>query len=154
MRQQRNHRSGRSKQRGNTMVEFALSFSILVPVFLGVYEFGYAFYVYNEMQTAVRSGARYASRRVYDSATTTPSEAYINAVRNTVVYGDPSGGTVPIAPGLNTEDVAITVTFDTGVPRNVTVGIVDFDTDAVVNVLEFSTKPSITIPYVGRFDPI
>ena len=72
MRLRRNHRSRRSNQRGNTLVEFALSFSLLVPVFLGVYEFGYAFYVYNEMQTAVRSGARYASRRVYDSATSYP----------------------------------------------------------------------------------
>ena len=84
----------------------------------------------------------------------TPSEAYINAVRNTVVYGDPNGGTLPVAPGLTPENVTITVTFDTGVPRDVTVGIMDFETNAVVNMLEFSTKPSITVPYVGRFDPI
>ena len=37
-----------SDKRGNAMIEFALSFAILVPVFLGTYEFGYAFYIYNE----------------------------------------------------------------------------------------------------------
>ena len=58
-----------------------------------------------------------------------------------------------MAPGLITENVTISVAFDNGVPREVTVGIMDFETDAVVNMLEFSTKPSITVPYVGRFDP-
>lgn len=34
-------------QRGNAMLEFALAFSIIVPVFLSTFQFGYTFYVYN-----------------------------------------------------------------------------------------------------------
>ncbi len=143
-----------SDKRGNAMIEFALSFAILVPVFLGTYEFGYAFYIYNEMQTAVRGGARYASLRTYDSATSTPSEAFVVAVQNMVVYGDPSGGAQPVVPGLAPENVTVTVSFESGIPRRVTVGINDFQANAVVDMLEFSTKPRVTVPYTGRFDPL
>ena len=143
-----------SDKRGNAMIEFALSFAILVPVFLGTYEFGYAFYIYNEMQSAVRGGARYASLRTYDSATSTPSEAFVTAIQNVVVYGDPSGGEVPIVPGLAPENVTLTVTFDSGMPRQVTVGINDFQADAAVAMLEFTMKPRVTVPYTGRFDPL
>ena len=143
-----------SDKRGNVMIEFALSFAILVPVFLGTYQFGYAFYIYNEMQTAVRGGARYASLRSYDSATSTPSEAFMAAVQNVVTYGSPDGGEVPVVPGLAPENVTLTVTFISGVPKQVTVGITGFRADAVVQMLEFTTKPQATVPYVGRFDPL
>ena len=144
----------RSGERGNAMIEFAISFALLFPVFAGAYEFGYAFYLYNEMQTAVRAGARYASLRTYDSATETPSQAYLTGVRNMVVYGNPSGGAAPVVPGLAPGNVTVTVTFISGVPRAVTIGIANYSTSAVVKMLQFNTKPRVTVPYTGRFDPI
>jgi Flp pilus assembly protein TadG len=143
-----------SDNRGNAMVEFALSFAILVPVFLGTFEFGYAFYIYNQMQTATRGGARYASLCSYDSYNSTPSEAFLAAVQNMVVYGNPDGGEAPVVPGLAPEDVTLTVTFNSGVPEQVTVGIGDFQVDAVVQMLDFTAKPQVTMPYLGRFDPL
>ena len=106
------------------------------------------------MQTAVRGGARYASLRSYDSVNSTPSEAFQAAVQNLVAYGDPNGGDVPVVPGLAPENVTLTVTFNSGVPEQVTVGINDFQADAVVQMLEFTSKPQVTIPYLGRFDPL
>ena len=47
--------------RGNAMVEFALAATLLVPVFVAVFQFGYGMYTYNELVEAVRAGVRYAS---------------------------------------------------------------------------------------------
>ena len=40
------------------MVEFALSATILMLIFLGTFQFGYAFYQYNTLANAVRGAAR------------------------------------------------------------------------------------------------
>ena len=143
-----------SDRRGNAMIEFALSFALLFPVFIGCFEFGYAFYNYNELATAVRGGARYASLRSYDSASETPSANYLAAVRNTVLYGDPTGGSTPVIPGIVPENVTVEVTFEIGVPRTVTVGVDNYTLDAVVKMVNFTTKPRVSVPYVGRYDPL
>ena len=57
----------RRKSGGNALIEFALAFGFLFPVLTGTFQFGYAFFVYNELQTAVREGARYAAFKTYDS---------------------------------------------------------------------------------------
>ncbi len=142
-----------SRERGNAMVEFALSFGLLFSVFSGVFQFGYAFFVYNTLESAVRGGARYASLRVYDSATTAPTSQYSAAVSNMVVYGNPSGGTQPVAPGLTTANVALTVTMDRNVPVKVTVAITSYTINAVVKSFTLTGKPKATFPFMGRFAP-
>ena len=139
---------------GNAMIEFALSFALLFPTLAGCYQFGYAFFVYNQMQSAVRSGARYASLRTYNSSTATPSASYVAAVRNTVVYGNPAGGTAPVVPGLTPENVVVSAVFVNGVPREITVGYQNFRADAVLKLIDFNQKPYVTIPYLGRYDPL
>src|SRR5439155_7962176 len=83
-RQRRHKRSGRrlreviamtqrSKKRlrsrgGNAMVEFALASSLLIPIFLGTFQFGYTFYVYNLLSSQMRAGSRYASMKSYKCA--------------------------------------------------------------------------------------
>jgi len=142
-----------ARRRGGVLVEFALSFGLLFSVFAGVFQFGYAFYVYNTLESAVRGGARYASVRAYDSATTTPSSAYLAAVRNMVVYGNPSGGTQPVAPGLTTSKVTVTVTMDRNVPAKMTVGITDYTINAAVKSFTLTGKPKATFAFMGRFAP-
>jgi len=141
-------------RKGNAVIEFALAFVVLVPLFLGSYEFGYAFYMYNELQSAVRSGARYASLRTYDSNTETPSDAFTLAVQNTVVYGNPTGTGNPVVEGLAPEDVSVQMIFWNGRPWDVTVSIPEFETNAVVNVVDFAEKPRLTVSYSGRWDPV
>ena len=51
-------RERRTRQRGNALVEFALAFGFLFPVITGTFQFGYAFFVYNELQNAVRAGGQ------------------------------------------------------------------------------------------------
>ncbi len=139
---------------GNAILEFALSFLLIFPLLGGCFQFGYSFYVYNRMQTAVEGGARYASLRTYDSETATPSPAYLDAVRNQVVYGNPNGGASPVLPGLTPGQVAVTMTFISGAPRAVTVSIVNYQLNAVFRTLTFNNKPKVTMPYVGRWDAV
>ena len=143
----------RHAQRGDAIIEFALSFAFLFSIFTGVFQFGYAFYQYNYLENAVRGGARYASLRAYDSATSTPSAAYLTAVRNMVLYGDPSGGAQPVTPGLTADKVTVTMTFERNVPRRVTVAISNYQIDAVFTRLTLSNKPKVSFPFLGRYAP-
>jgi Flp pilus assembly protein TadG len=145
-------RGTRQLERGNAMLEFALAFSFLFSLFTGVFQFGYTYYVYNNLVTAARSGARYASLRTFDSGTGTPSTAYTDAVRNMTVYGDPSGGSQPVVPGLSSANVSLQVDTSNNVPRSVTVGISNYKIDAVFSSFTFN-KPKVTFAYVGRYAP-
>jgi Flp pilus assembly protein TadG len=124
----------------------------LVGVFAGTFEFGYTFYKYNTLVTAVNDGARYASLRQYDSATTTPSAAFLSAVQKMVVYGSPSEGTTPIAPALATSNVNLTVTFTNSIPTAMTVSIQGYTIDSIFAKTTIN-KPKVTYPYLGIFEP-
>lgn len=150
----RSHRRQEGRgERGNAMVEFALSFGFLFSVFAGVFQFGYVYFLYNQLENAVRGGARYGSLRAYDSSTSTPSNGFATAVKNVVVYGNPAGTGPPIAPGLTPEKVAIAVEMERNVPRKVTLSIVNYRLDAVVTSFTLNGKPKVTFPYMGRFAP-
>jgi Flp pilus assembly protein TadG len=141
------------RQKGNAMVEFSLAAAILVPCFVGVFEFGYGFYTYNVLIAGVRAGARYASLAKYDSATATPTTSFQNAVKNTVVYGSPTGGTQTLVPGLTTSNVTVTVQMVNNVPDMVNVSINNFSVNTVFRRLQWTNKPSASFRYEGTFAP-
>jgi Flp pilus assembly protein TadG len=143
----------RGGRRGSSLVEFALSFGLLFLILAGVFQFGYAYYVYSTLEGAVRGGARYASLRAYDSSTATPSSGYLAAVRNAVVYGNPSGGTQPVALGLTPAKVTVTVNMDRNAPSRITVGINNYTINSVVRSFTLVNKPRATFPFMGRFAP-
>ena len=147
------NRRSRRGQSGNTLVELAVFLPMWLSIVLGTWLFGYAFYIYNGLEEAVRGGARYASVIKYDSGTSTPTAAFLTAVQNMVVYGDPAGGATPAVPGLNTGNVVLTVTFSKGVPTFVTVAINNFHVPGFLTSITLVNKPSTTFPYVGIFGP-
>jgi Flp pilus assembly protein TadG len=140
---------------GNVMLEFALGSSLLVAGFGGTFVFGYTFYQYNSLANAVNDGARYASLIPYTSSTSTPKPDLLLAVQNMVVYGNPAGGTAPVAPGLTTDKVQLTVTFKNAVPTAMTVYINGYQIDSLFaqNTLTLNNKPQVTYPYVGIYSP-
>src|SRR5665811_1285346 len=115
------HISRRSRQKGSSLVEFALGFGVLWMLFSGVFQFGYSFYLYNKLMTAVSGGARFASTLTYD---TNHPDVYTAAVRNMVVYGNPANppaaGAQPIVPGLSTSDINVNVNPQDKVPTDIT----------------------------------
>ncbi len=142
----------RRRRSGSAVLEFALTFVVLFPMMMGVFEFGYAFFLYNQLKNAVREGSRYASLATYDSSTAAYTDAYGNAVKNMVVYGSPSGGTQSLVPRLNTAHVRVAVTFARGVPASVTVRVENYPLDTGFKTLLLH-KPSCTFTYVGRYAP-
>jgi Flp pilus assembly protein TadG len=146
------------------MLEFAIGSGVLVAVFAGTFQFGYNFYRYNTLATAVSNGARYASLRPYDLAAsggvcTDYSNAYRDAVKNIVVFGDPTGNsTIPVSPGLTTANVQITSVCSSnvagkGVPLTITVSITNYTLNAIFGQITYNTKPQVTYAYEGVYSP-
>ena len=142
----------RRRQGGNALIEFALAFGFLFPTVAGTFQFGYAFFMYNELQNAVRQGARYAAFKTYDSSSSTPSATFDHDVRNAVVYGTPAGGTPPVVPNLTTDNVLLTVNWVNGVPGSMTVSIQNYTIDAYLKTFTIN-RPSATFSYVGVYAP-
>jgi Flp pilus assembly protein TadG len=139
-----------SRERGNAILEFALAAPVLLLILAGAFQFGYSFFLYNRLISTVHAGARYASLRTYDSATSTPSSAFLTEVRNLVVYGDPAGGDTPVVPALRPEHVRITASMNNSTPVSITVAITGFEADVVFTKFRFIERPSATFAFAGR----
>jgi len=136
------------------MIEFAIATGILIPGFVGTFQFGYTFHVYNNLNSAVRGGARYGSMQSYDSGTSTPSTAFSTAVKNMVVYGNSAGTGNPVAPGLTTDKVEVLAVMKGAIPSSITVKVTGYTIDALFRTFTFNGKPSTTFAYTGTAAPI
>ncbi len=143
----------RGRRAGNVMIEFGLSFAVLFSILIGTFQFGYTFYQYDVLAAAVNNGARYASLRPYDSTTGTPSNTFLAAVRNIVVYGDPSGGTKSVVPGLKTTNVNCSAVFTNGIPSSVTVSVSGYTINSAFARSTLTNKPKVTYVYQGVYSP-
>ena len=145
----------RQRRKGTVLVELTLSLTFLTALFLGTWQYGYAFYIYGELEQAVRAGSRYASLQTYNSGTSTPLDAFQTAVQNVVVYGDPApaNGATPVAPGLTTNNVSVTVTWVNGAPTEMNVAITNYQLPTYFGNTTLNGKPTTTFPFVGIFGP-
>jgi Flp pilus assembly protein TadG len=155
MKPQVKHRLG--SRRGNAMIEFALASFVLIPLFVGTFQFGYTFYVYNLLCTQMRAGARYASLKTF---TGSGVSAYKTAVQNMVMYGNPDGTGTLIEPGLTVAQIDVEVKGTNGadasatnIPSYVTVTTNNYSVNAVITTFTFNGKPIVRFPYLGRYAP-
>ncbi|HOK46884.1 MAG TPA: TadE/TadG family type IV pilus assembly protein [Bryobacteraceae bacterium] len=141
------------KQRGNALVELSLALPLLIALFLGTWQFGYAYYLYGELEQSVRAGGRYASLAAYDAAD--PS-GFETAVRNVVVYGDPdpAAGARPVVPGLSPAHVQVEIIFSGAMPTAVTVSISGYELPGMFTSIVLDGKPSNQFPYLGPWAPV
>lgn len=90
-------RRERERERGQSLVEFALALPILLLVIFGLLDLGRAVYVGNALAEAARDGARYGSvqARAYDETTRAGVEDWIlgrlDAVPNPTISADCTG---------------------------------------------------------------
>lgn len=136
----------RKSSGGNALIEFALAWSVLWMLFFGVYQFGYAFYVYNALQAAVANAAQLGSKMSYDTGT--PS-TYTTALKNLVVYGDETAGTTTLVPNLTTSQVSVVVS-PTDYPTTVSVAINGYTIDAFFKKFALTYKPQATTGFFGK----
>ncbi len=136
------------RERGHAMLELAASAGLMIAFVSGTFQFGYAFYAYNQLLTAVGNGGRYAAMR-------TPGdlEKTNQAIRNMVVYGDaqPVEGAQPVVANLTPNQVEVQWTMnESGAPAYVRVSIRQFTVNAVFKSFTFTGKPSVEFPSAGR----
>ena len=147
----------RSRQRGHAMIELAISAAVMVSCLSGTVQFGYTFYIYNELVSAVGNGGRYAAMRTYRAASPADIEKGKVAIRNMVVYGDarPAPGAVPQVANLRPEQVRVDWIKDESgdKPGFVDVSIADYTVDAAFGMFRFTGRPAIEYPFVGRYAP-
>ena len=147
-------------QRGHALIELALSASVMIACLAGTSQFGYTFYVYDELVSAVGNGARYAASRTYRAATPADLERGTQAIRNMVVYGNskPEPGAAPVAPNLKPENVQVVfVPGEDGGPVNISavnVTIVQYSVGAMFGAVSFDHRPVAEFPFVGRYAPM
>jgi len=140
-------KSNKKSERGNALLEFALGFAVLWALFAGLYQFGYSFYVYNEVMTSVENAAELGAKMTYDTAN--PSN-FTTAVTNMVLYGNTTAGTSPIVPGLASSNVSVNLNLQNSIPSNVTVSISNYSVDCLFTKFTFNGKPRATAVYMGQ----
>jgi hypothetical protein len=132
---------------------------VFVFLFTGTFQFGYSFYVYNNIANAVRSGARYGSLANYPGATPTadsmPASPYTVAVQNVTVYGTPTpaANSIPVTPGLTRNNIVVNVAFTNGAPGVVSVKITDFNINSIFGNWMLAGKPFTSFTYSGHWSP-
>lgn len=114
------------RERGSTLVEFAIGATVFLTVMFAVLEFGRALWVHNALSDAARRGARYAVLN---------STADVNEVKNVVVYGDPAGGTKPLVNNLATSNVEVTYSNFGLNDGTATVTITDYQFQFVIPIV-------------------
>lgn len=147
----------KKNRRGHAMIELAISAAVMVSCLGGTVQFGYTFYIYNELVSAVGNGGRYAALRTYRAASPADIEKGKTAIRNMVVYGDarPAPGTPPQVANLRPEQIRIDwIKDDSGdKPGFVDVSIADYTVDAAFGMFRFTGRPAVEYPFVGRYAP-
>jgi hypothetical protein len=146
----------RKRQRGHAMLELAISAAVMVSCLAGTVQFGYTFYIYNELVTAVGNGGRYAALRTYRASSPGDIEKGKAAIRNMVVYGDarPALNTPAQVVNLRPEQVQVNWAMgESGGPAALNISISDYTVDAVFGMVRFIGRPAVEFPFVGRFAP-
>ncbi|MBZ5601489.1 MAG: pilus assembly protein [Acidobacteriia bacterium] len=140
----------RKRERGNAVLEFAIGWSVLWAIFGGVYQYGYSFYVYNRLMTAVSNAAQLGSKIGYDTGN---SSDFTGKLQNMVLYADETAPSSPspIVSGLTASNVSVAVSTDAqGMPRDVTVSIVNYKIDGFFGSITLNNKPRATVLYFGQ----
>lgn len=151
----------KTSERGNGVVEFALSFSVLSFLFFGIVEIGYGAYLYSSLVTRVGDAARYAARLecTQCAGAGTKFDAYKTRLQNFVVYGSDTVPASPVTavPGLRPEHVRVTPTYvnpnnsSQGI-RDITIAINGFDLVGI-RTFRLTNRPSVTVRYAGFYSP-
>jgi hypothetical protein len=152
----RRHLFAKDGRRGHAMIELAVCAAVMVSFLGGTFQFGYTFYVYNQLVTAVGNGGRYAAMRAYRAATPQDIEKGNAAIRNMVVFGDPRppADAAPVVKGLTIDSVEVRwVREDGAAPSAVGVAIKSFTVDAMFKSFTFAGRPAVEFPHAGRFAP-
>jgi TadE-like protein len=137
------------------MIELAVCSAVMVSCLAGTFQFGYTFYVYNQLVTAVGNGGKYAAMRTYRAASEGDLEKGRAAIQNMVVYGDTRPTElIPVVANLRPDQVEVEWVKDqSGVPTSVHIAIRSYPVNAVFKTISLDGRPGVEFPYLGRYAP-
>ncbi len=108
------------QQQGGVTLELALMVPVLMMLVFGMVDFGHAWYIKQEITTASREGARYATRYQTNTSGThvapssLPVSTWVTSKYSTLLPSDANLTVTPSGPGLTSglagDDLTITVT--------------------------------------------
>lgn len=129
------------RERGTTLLEFAIAATVFLTVMFGVVEFGRCLWTHNALSDAARRGARYAINH---------PEAAAEDVKKVAVYGD-LNGTKPLVDNLSTTNVKVNYANYKVGEGTVTVKITDYQFQFVVPLVGTTiTMPNYTTTLTGE----
>jgi hypothetical protein len=147
------------RERGSTLLEVILPTAVLLPIFVGAFQLGHAFFAYNALSAQIRTGARYASKRTFRCADSVSIAKYKTAVANMVRFGNPDGSGVLLEPGLQPNQIDVRLKDAAGAPAgpanppvSVSVSIANFTVE-LFGTVDLSRKPILEFPFVGQYAP-
>lgn len=134
-------KQNKKRERGSSLLEFAIAATVFLTVLFAVVEFGRALWVHNALSDAARRGARYA---VLHKATD------IDDVKKIVVYGDLTE-TTPLLENLSTDNVTVTYDSFNLDGGTVSVSVHDYDFQLILPLLVSSIHmPNYTTTLTGE----
>lgn len=135
-------KKNRGRERGSTLVEFAIGATVFLTVMFAVIEFGRALWVHNALSDAARRGARYAVVHSAGDAA---------AVKNVVVYGNPAGGSSPLVNNLTTANVNVSYSGFGLSDGTATVSITNYKFQFVIPIVSTSIQmPAYSTTLTGE----
>lgn len=138
----RRTKTNKGRERGSTLVEFAICATVFLTVMFGVIEFGRGLWVHNALSDAARRGARYA---------VVHSTADAAAVKNVVVYGNAAGGTNPLVSNLTTANVNVSYSGFGLSGGTATVSITSYEFEFIIPIVSTSIQmPSYSTTLTGE----
>ena len=137
----RNRQQNKERERGASLLEFAIAATVFLTVLFAVVEFGRALWVHNALSDAARRGARYA---VLHKATD------IDDVKKIVVYGDLTE-TTPLLDNLTTGNVDVVYNGFNLNGGTVSVSVHDYDFQLILPLLVSTIRmPNYTTTLTGE----
>ena len=137
----RDRQQKQKKERGASLLEFAIAATVFLTVLFAVVEFGRALWVHNALSDAARRGARYAVlHKVTD----------IDDVKKIVVYGDLTE-TTPLLDNLTTGNVDVVYNGFNLNGGTVSVSVHDYDFQLILPLLVSTIRmPNYTTTLTGE----
>jgi Flp pilus assembly protein TadG len=137
----RDRQHNQKRERGASLLEFAIAATVFLTVLFAVVEFGRALWVHNALSDAARRGARYA---VLHKATD------VDDVKKIVVYGDLTE-TTPLLDNLTTGNVDVVYNNFNLDGGTVSVSVHDYDFQLILPLLVSTIRmPNYTTTLTGE----
>ena len=108
----------KNSETGAALVEFALVASFFIMMICAIISGGHLFFTHNALVESTRRGARYAAMQCKPNLSgCANSSTTVDRVKNMVLYGTPTTGTLPLVHNLQASNITVEFSNDFNVSQ-------------------------------------